>query len=235
MQSPIEGYPERLKELIGPNSVRAFAVKVGIKSTTLQNQLNGAVPGIDSAAMIANETGVSLDWLIKGVGDKYPAADQMRPARQADERETSLHLAAEEHGSYALIPWLDVAASAGAGALAIDEQADGFLAFQAEWLVRRGINVAAARVLQAKGDSMEPTIRDGDALLVDTSVDRIIDHAIYVVIYGNMLLVKRVQQKLDGAFILSSDNKLFRDEVIEPNETKYVRVAGRVMWYGRSI
>lgn len=134
-----------------------------------------------------------------------------------------------------MIPRLAVEASAGNGALAHHEESAGMLAFRADWLRRMGINPHAARALTAKGDSMEPTIRDGDILLVDTSIDRVRDNALYVVVLGGLVLVKRVHVKRDGSLTLISDNSTFPPEDVPANETDDLSIAGRVMWFGRSI
>lgn len=137
---------------------------------------------------------------------------------------------------FRMIPRLDVHAAAGSGALVEVEDQVEMLAFRADWLRRRGINPLTAHVLTARGDSMEPTIRDGDILLVDTSIDRVMDNAIYVVVYAGRTLVKRVQLRLDGSVVLRSDNReLFEEETVPASEVPNLNVAGRVMWYGRSI
>ncbi|PTW61383.1 peptidase S24-like protein [Breoghania corrubedonensis] len=82
---------------------------------------------------------------------------------------------------------------------------------------------------------MEPTIRDGDVLLVDTSINAVRDNAIYVVVLGGLVLVKRLQIKRDGSLRLISDNDRFEAEDVPANEASDIHVAGRVMWYGRSI
>ncbi|NKC04250.1 helix-turn-helix transcriptional regulator [Brucella haematophila] len=82
---------------------------------------------------------------------------------------------------------------------------------------------------------MEETIRDGDVLLVDTSVNRIRDNTIYVIVYGDMVLVKRVHGRLNGSLQLISDNPRYPAEEISAGETEQLHVAGRVMWFGRSI
>ncbi len=109
------------------------------------------------------------------------------------------------------------------------------IAFQATWLRKRGINPGAARALTVRGDSMEPTIRSGDILLVDTSKDRIEDNGIYVVVSGGYVLVKRVHPRLDGSLMLISDNATYPPEDVPAIEASVFRVAGRVMWFGRSI
>ncbi|MBW8318869.1 MAG: helix-turn-helix transcriptional regulator [Rhizobium sp.] len=134
-----------------------------------------------------------------------------------------------------MIERLDVEASAGNGALVDNEQALDFVAFQTRWLRRKGINPAAVRLLNIRGDSMEPTIRDGDIALVDTSIDDIIDNAIYVLVVGNRLLIKRIHILMSGALRLISDNALYPHEDVPASEAEFVRVSGRVVWFGRSI
>lgn len=136
---------------------------------------------------------------------------------------------------FALIPRLDIQASAGSGRIAVSEEPLEYLAFQDHWLRGRGINPSTARVLTARGDSMEETIRDGDVLLVDTSIDRVLDNSIYVVVYGDMVLVKRVHGRINGSLQLISDNPRYPVEEVAKGEVDDLKIAGRVMWFGRSI
>lgn len=137
---------------------------------------------------------------------------------------------------YAMVPGLNVRASAGAGAIASpDEQLADVVAFRKDWLARLGINPRFARAIFAHGDSMEPTINDGDLLLVDESINHIVDHGIYVVVYQGMVIVKRVQMRRDGTLLLKSDNARYEAEEVPKGEIEQIQVAGRVRWYGRTI
>lgn len=169
-----------------------------------------AKPNFGGVAAIAMNAGMSLDWLT-GNEPSGGTAD------------------------LTMIERLDVEASAGNGALIDNEQALDFVAFQTRWLRRKGINPAAVRLLNIRGDSMEPTIRDGDIALVDTSIDDIIDNAIYVLVVGNRLLIKRIHILMSGALRLISDNALYPHEDVPASEAEFVRVSGRVVWFGRSI
>ncbi len=82
---------------------------------------------------------------------------------------------------------------------------------------------------------MEPTIRDGDILLIDTSVTEVRDNGIYCVVYGNMLLVKRVHPRMNGSLQLISDNAIYPPEEVTPAEVPALSIAGRVMWFSRSL
>jgi phage repressor protein C with HTH and peptisase S24 domain len=89
-----------------------------------------------------------------------------------------------------------------------------YLAFQSTWLRSRNINPAFARILTARGDSMEETIRDGDVLLVDASINRIRNNTIYLIVYGDMVLVKRVHGRLNGSLQLICANPRYPAEEV---------------------
>lgn len=218
----------RLRLLQGDSSARSFARKLGIGEGTYRAILGGSSPTLDTLLQIKQGADVELEWLATGEGP------MRREARGFEEG--PVRYSPDLPSEFRLVPRLDVRASAGAGTLVEYEEASEMLAFRGDWLRRRGINPLAAHVLTARGDSMEPTIRDGDILLVDTSIDRVVDNAIYVVAYDGRTLVKRVQMRLDGSVVLKSDNKdLFDDEAVPAGEVAGLNVAGRVMWYGRSI
>jgi len=183
-----------------------------------------AKPNFFALATLTYNAGRSLDWLLGDAADDLVAPGSALAARE----ETAPK-------GFSLVPKLDVQASAGAGRLALGEDPLEYLAFQSTWLKSRGINPVSARILTARGDSMEETIRDGDALLVDTSIDRIKDNAIYVVIYGDMVLVKRVHGRLNGSLQLISDNPRYPPEEVTSAEVDQLNIAGRVMWFGRTI
>lgn len=192
----------------------------------MRGYLNGKYPASDTALKIADAANVGLSWLIAERGP-------MRPIEYAGAGGPQIALGFSE--DLTLIERLDIDAAAGAGTYFETEKTLDFIAFQTSWLRRRGINPAATRLLNVKGDSMEPTIRDGDMALVDTSIHEIIDNAIYVIIVGQRLLIKRIHVLVTGALKLISDNSLYSPEEVQPNEVEFVRVAGRVMWFGRSI
>jgi phage repressor protein C with HTH and peptisase S24 domain len=230
-------FQERLEEAIAGESVHAFGKRAGINDTSMRAYLKDTMPGLDKLVAIAEAADVTLDWLARGVEPKRnihrSAGDSDLVIRTADG--VALPLEAKSSEGFALIPRLDIQASAGNGRVALSEEPLEYLAFQANWLRGRGINPAAARVLTARGDSMEETIRDGDVLLVDTSIDRVLDNSIYVVVYGDMVLVKRIHGRINGSLQLISDNPRYPVEEVSKGEVDDLKIAGRVMWFGRSI
>lgn len=88
---------------------------------------------------------------------------------------------------------------------------------------------AALRFIHAYGDSMEPTFASGDVLLVDTGVVDVKIDGVYVLRAHDRLFVKRVRQRMDGHFEISSDNPTHRT-VDVLNGDHEVAVVGRVLW-----
>ena len=82
---------------------------------------------------------------------------------------------------------------------------------------------------------MEPNVRSGDLLLVDTTDRTFRDFGIYVIEARGERLVKRVQRKFDGSLILISDNTLYQPELIPADIAKEVRAVGRVIWRGGQV
>lgn len=83
--------------------------------------------------------------------------------------------------------------------------------------------------IHAIGDSMSPTFNDGDILLVDTGTKTVNADKIYVLSAHGRLFIKRVRQRIDGAFEISSDNPTVKTTDIL-NGDHQVEVKGRVVW-----
>jgi phage repressor protein C with HTH and peptisase S24 domain len=203
----------------------------------MRTYLKRRIPDAEVALHIARTVGADFEWLVSGDENRAPKASGsfLVVSRPADGEVAYFQTPLANSPEFAMIPRLDVQASAGGGRLALSEDPLEYLAFQADWLRSRGINPASARILTARGDSMEETIRDGDVLLIDTSIDRIRDNAIYIVVYGEMVLVKRVHGRLNGSLQLISDNPRYPPEEVTPGEVDQLNIAGRVMWFGRTI
>lgn len=126
------------------------------------------------------------------------------------------------------VPRLALGASAGPGALAFDERAIGAFRFTRGWLRGQGLDPRSLSTIAVDGDSMEPTLRDGDEILVDAS-PRPLRDGIHVVEVAGALLVKRLDTGRSGRIVLKSDNQAYDPVDLQLDE---VRVVGRVVWKG---
>ena len=71
------------------------------------------------------------------------------------------------------------------------------------------MNDSGARVVPIDDDAMEPTLRKGDGVLVDPTVDRYVGEGLYVLGNEEHMRVYRVQPNIGGCLRLISDNKLY--------------------------
>lgn len=129
-------------------------------------------------------------------------------------------------GDWFDVPRLALGASAGPGAHADGEEAIGAFRFSVRWLREQGFEPAMLSAIAVAGDSMEPTLRDGDEILVDRSARPLRD-GIHVVRVDDSLLVKRIDTGRPGRVALVSDNHAYRPIELEPED---VQVVGRVVW-----
>lgn len=66
-------FGERLEEVIGGKSVRAFARRAKMAEGTLRQYISGnRYPDLDFLVAIAETAGVNILWLATGEGEKYP-------------------------------------------------------------------------------------------------------------------------------------------------------------------
>ncbi len=131
------------------------------------------------------------------------------------------------------IPRLSVGASAGSGAHNDDELQAGRIACDDAWLKKIGVSVSSEpSIIQVDGDSMEPSLKDGDDILVDRSPARARD-GIYVIRMDDMLMVKRLAFGPGGQLSVISDNKQYPS--YDNVNLDSVSIIGRVVWRGEKI
>ncbi|HWK36523.1 S24 family peptidase [Sphingomonas sp.] len=130
------------------------------------------------------------------------------------------------------VPRLDIAASAGPGRTVDGAAAMRPARYPAEDLARLGVRADAASEIAVSGDSMAPTLHDGDRILVDTA-DRRPDGrgAVWVLRIGESLLVKRLV-RAGARWRIVSDNPDWPEELRDRAE---VAVIGRVVQVTRAL
>jgi phage repressor protein C with HTH and peptisase S24 domain len=129
-----------------------------------------------------------------------------------------------------------VRASAGPGAVTESERGHAYFAFDDRWL--RAITGSGAEqlsIIRVEGDSMAPTLNDGDDILVDRAeCNEALRDGIYVLRVEDSLLVKRLAiHPLGKRVTVQSDNPAYPDWPDCGLED--VHCIGRVIWAGRKI
>jgi phage repressor protein C with HTH and peptisase S24 domain len=194
------------------SSVAELARTIGVSDNAIYKWLSGrGQPSVANLVALAKVTKVSLEWLATG----HESRDLKHPPHRTGERE-----------DFAYPPRYDANAR---GALRSEQVVD-YLAFRTEW-VRARFNTDPRNLLliETIGDSMSPTLDDGDLLLVDLSEPRFRHDGVYVLRRENLLEVKRLQRRPDGSLNVICDNPAYSPAIIASDT---VHVIGRVVWTG---
>lgn len=187
--------------------------------------------------MIGRNAAYIQQFIKRGTPRRLAEADRRILARYFGVEESLLGAPeAEAKPGLRPVPRLDVDAAAGAGAFDGDERAGGHIAFDPAWLrrVARGAPDQLS-IIRVAGDSMAPTLADGDDILVDRgdAAPRLRD-GIYVLRIEGALVVKRLALNPAARTLsIRSDNPAYPGW---PDcDPAAVDIVGRVVWAGRRI
>lgn len=166
---------------------------------------------------------------------------QMRDYDPADQSDKDL---TPDPTAFAVIPLHAASLAAGLGANNDHEGVIDHLAFSRAWLKRIGVGASNAVLARADGESMAPTIQDGDLLLIDRSRRDVPVRsgatvpkrppAIYALLEDGAARVKRLARPEAGILVLASDNPAHPPEVLSGREAERLTIIGRVMWWGHT-
>ena len=89
------------------------------------------------------------------------------------------------------------------------------------------------RLVRGIGDSMEPTLRTGDRVLVDLNEQQLARaHGVYWIDHLGTHGIKRLRPAGRGRILVMSDNPLVPDFEVPAEE---LRIEGRVIWFARDL
>ena len=213
-------------------SADRLAKATGVSTSAFRKWLRGvAEPSRDRLVALAEAAGVSVSWLAQGEGPEPDLAGLASHARSRSSEPAGYLSPAQ----FLVLPKKPEAVAAGGGHQVANVPTE-FIGFRHDWLrTTLGREPADLQLEIAVGESMEPHIRDGDLLLIDTTDRTFRNFGIYVIEARGERLVKRVQRKFDGSLILISDNKVYQPELIAAELAKEVHVVGRVVWRGGQL
>lgn len=211
-------------------SQKEIAQVLGISTKSWQDYEAGhSVPGGKVFEGLVR-LGFNANWLLAGEGPMrrgaYPAegtigAGNLTPYTAGDE--------------YVHLPLYNVRAAAGEGTLVESEEVVDVLAFKAAWIRSElRLSPASLYLIYVEGESMEPTLRPGDLILVDRSAT--VRDGIYVLRIDDGLLVKRLQRLPGNQIDITSDNPAYKPFSLDLSKgIDGVDIVGRVVWSGRRM
>ena len=178
-------------------------------------------PNLERLQLVADALKVDRNWLLHGLG----CVDGESPIIEHPD------------DIFVAIRSAKVTAAMGGGAVVEQPAEDGKpYHFQKSWI--RGhlkANPADLRIMHVEGDSMLPTLKDGDVVLVDLSRTAPTPPGIFVLFDGLGLVAKRLEHVASAdppTVRIISDNPVYAPYERSAEE---VSIVGRIRWFAREI
>jgi phage repressor protein C with HTH and peptisase S24 domain len=201
-----------------------LAEKAGVNRSFVYDILRGrsAHPSREKLATLADLLKVDLDWLLHGIGEVEGVSPFIG---NPDE-------------TFVAIAHAGARPSMGGGAVVQDhgDTADRAYHFRRSW-IRQSLKASPSqlRIMHVEGDSMAPTLVDGDAVLVDLARKAPNPPGIFVLDDGMGLVAKRLEHIANSdppAVRVISDNKHYPEYERTADE---IHIVGRIRWFAREI
>lgn len=214
-QNEFTGYTDfglRLREVISKTSIKSFSAKSGLGTTTLNSYMKGtSYPTLDRLSLIASTANVSFNWL--STGNDYKAASA-------------------ESTSHIKIPHFNIQASAGAGSELVEiDSYKNTIGIHTQTLLDHGLTPENLMSMYVRGDSMEPSLFDGDAVLIKKVVDSFsVLEGVYIFRIHSEIFIKRIQfNKYAATLKVDSDNAFYDSYIISGSDLNDVEIIGEVV------
>lgn len=195
-----------------------LARRVGISQASIYHLVSGGGQGSKHLHRIARELETTVAYLEGEVADPSEGAAPPQTGRAADQLD--------------LVSIKQIDLAYGMGATFADGHVDvEVLHFPRTWI--EAITSSPPALLtwaSGRGDSMAPTIHDGDLVLLDRSQRRVLEQdALWAYTVGDFGAIKRLRMKGDRVVILSDNPSVPPDEEMASE----VNIVARVIFIGR--
>jgi phage repressor protein C with HTH and peptisase S24 domain len=149
----------------------------------------------------------------------------------------------EEDTGVAAVPVYDAEIERRSGVADRSEMAIDYMPIKKTWVSNNlKTKPSALAIYRVSDDFMEPTLRKGDFVLVDTKCSVPRDGGIYVVRFAGMTTCRRVQVMKDRTIRAKADNSLYepisvdleKEKEVEDKDKEVVFV-GRVIWVAKKV
>lgn len=214
-KTPLGARLRELRRKLGDPERDVFAEQLGVSKNTLASYERGETePTASILDAYRQSFGANVMWMVTGQGEMFSESATVTDGVDMVE-----------------IPLYDVQAAAGTGLIPKDDGLHNTVAFSRAFLRSIGAQPENCIMLEAKGDSMLPTIPNGAFMIVDQSKQDIVDEEVFVFRVGSGLKVKRAYWRMDCDLELRSDNEAngYPPEIIGKDMAEDLAVIGQVL------
>lgn len=200
-------------------TMKSLSREAGLGETAVRDALKRhRSPSLETVEALARVLNVSVGWL---AGEDPGTAGAVKEPR--DQR-------------FLNIPEYDVRAGAGGGFFVDEETQKGVFPFARSYIEGElRLTAQGLVIIEVQGDSMEPTLRTGDRVMIDTKDRNPAQPGIFCLWDSDRTVVKRVEKVPASEPVtlrLKSDNPLHDTyEVL----AELVHIVGRVVWFARRM
>lgn len=220
--------------------ISMLATATGIKAPSVYDWIKGKTKHLQGGNLnrAAAFFDVEAAWLDTGDGIKRQTSDlgveqvgNSEKSLTTGSGKAALYNAREPSISidrYLYVPVYNVKGAMGNGSSYTHEEVKGKHSYSQAWLIEEGLDVKNLVRMKGEGDSMIPTIADGDTLLINLAEKKIAGR-VYAFRVGDEIRVKRLIRTMDGRVRVISDNpdkQLYPDEYLSIDDQP--EVIGRV-------
>ncbi|GAB4186001.1 MAG: hypothetical protein Tsb002_10100 [Wenzhouxiangellaceae bacterium] len=218
----------RILQLRSGITQEVYARRLGVHVNTLARYERGErLPDAGFLLRLA-ATGVNIHWVLTGKGGRYVSDP---PANLIRDGDASAAGYASPGDLYAEVVECMVQRDSG------DLRArPPVMAFQRQWLTQQfGAEEQDLFLLRVLGDSMNPTLKAGDMVLIDGhQLPDCAGDGLYLLRLGQALMIRRLQTLPAGRYRVISANPDYAAFIIRLGDDE-IRVLGRVVWAGQQV
>lgn len=190
-------------------SYKALEDKAGITRDSIRNLMSGRTTSLRANKLgpIADALGVTVDEL-------------------TSQNLVNLSLNRDE---VVIVPKYDLRHTVDIGGFPERKLAADHVTFSRSWLTGliRG-DLDSLAVIEAEGDSMEPTIRSGDQVIINIADKSIVDSGIFALFLNEMIVIKRIFI-LPNEFEIRSENAESPTWRVKKEDLTDINIVGRAV------
>lgn len=182
-----------------------LASSLGVKQNTISSWEKGVrTPGMDDLDKLCEIYGISFASFLTKQDDDLP--------------------------EFSPVPLLAARPRGGEGGHETEGEIQSWYSFHTDFLLRKGCP-EKMRLFFIAGDSMSPTLNEGDMVMVDTSqTSQVVSGKIYMLRIGDELMMKRLENRPNNILLLQSDNPRYSPIELNTHEENDVEIFGRMVW-----
>lgn len=224
--SNLEIIRERLDQIITEQKINKAKLGevAGVSAQAVNNWYKKGKISVSSAKAIYQKYGYSIEWILGGDESQTSViSNDGSPSDLFSNEQDLLH----KHR----IDYYDVRAAAG---LTGFENSDYPEIISSLYLTDEGMAQLVGKkssdgicLVNVPTDSMEPTIRKGDIVFLDTKVNAYSGDGIYAFAIDGALFIKRIQKMIGGGYRMISDNEIYPPEQISDDVCENAKFIGR--------